>query len=286
MSNILLLLYWLHLVCVIVFSVSIGVQESDKINYKAWVGIPRPSPVFNTNGTTLDYVHVEALGQLPSSYFYTHVEFNSSWLCFAFLFFALLDHVVQFGLMTCRSDVFKKGPNLIRWIEYSLSATVMHVLIAVSVGTDDVVKLAVISVLTIYMMYCGFSIEFFQQVMSQDRMAYSAPQRSVQRQRLDDPGHVYSLVGGLMSGWACFTVIWVMILIQYSLSVTSETPKFVHAIVVVLFVLDSAFGAVSLTSLIYPGHDCYSREMAYVLLSLTSKMSLAWLVWGGFKARS
>ena len=52
-----------------------------------------------------------------------------------------------------------RGMNRMRWVEYSLSATIMMVLIALYAGVTDIVALSVIAVANVAMILCGWRQE-------------------------------------------------------------------------------------------------------------------------------
>jgi exosortase/archaeosortase len=73
-------------------------------------------------------------------------------------------------------------------------------------------------------------------------------------------------------GWALFSLLWA-IKLALVLRNADSVPGFVWAIMVVLFLLESSFGAVDLVTWRSYAHT----EYAYGALSLLAKQSLAWM---------
>ena len=56
-----------------------------------------------------------------------------------------------------------------------------------------------------------------------------------------------------------------------------KPPTFVYIIVIILFLLYSSFGLVQLSELMVDINP-YTKEKLYVILSLTSKLILGWMI--------
>lgn len=151
--------------------------------------------------------------------------------------------------------------NPARWVEYSVSSSLMIVLIAQLVGITDVAALGALFGVNASMILFGWLQEHYEQ-----------------------PGR---------GGWLPFTfgclagaVPWVAIAV-YVLSPGSSSsatpPGFVYGILVSLFVLFNVFALNQWLQ--YRARGRWSRylfgERIYILLSLTAKSALAWQVFGG-----
>ena len=166
----------IHFVLAVLFTVTSIVQYCSPLYYKAVIGLTRNSVLINHTVATT-----------PDTYFYknTYTQVDLSSLGGTFLLFAAIDHGVQ--------GVFNKwstGPNLPRWTEYSITASLMNVMIAVAVGIDDYIKMAGICYLTVCMMYQGYLVEA--------------------KKARDARGNV---IHNLFVGWLCFVSYWAVILI-------------------------------------------------------------------------
>jgi hypothetical protein len=185
----------------------------------------------------------------------------------AFLFLAALDH----GLMAAPRVVGWYERNLAaemnpaRWWEYSLSASLMVVLIAMLTGIRDVTALIALFGANAAMILFGLLME-----------RVNRPGRPV-----DWRPFVYgSLIGA---------VPWIAISVQLGhSSAEAEVPGFVLGIFVSLFVLFFSFAAnMALQYLrVGPWRSYLFGERVYLVLSLVAKSALAWQVFAGALAGS
>jgi hypothetical protein len=155
--------------------------------------------------------------------------------------------------------------NPFRWIEYSFSASVMHIMIAQLSGVFSLHLLFSIFGFTFVTMLYGYE----QEVLNMNRKRDS-----------DEPVNWRPFfVGGIphMFGW---TIILCFFFQGVS---TGDAPNFVWAIIFILFFLDATFPLVMLLQQRGKGRwENYIRgEVAFCILSLTSKQLLAWLNYGG-----
>ncbi len=154
------------------------------------------------------------------------------------------------------------GTNPYRWYEYSVSSSIMIVLIALFLGVWDFWSLVMIFTLNAMMIWFGYLMEKLNQ--TSDRTDWSP------------------FVLGSVSG----AVPWVVLFANFTALATSSDlrpPAFVYAIVAVYFVLFNIF-AVNM-ALQYrgvgPWKDYLYGERVYILLSLVAKSMLAWIVFAG-----
>ena len=150
--------------------------------------------------------------------------------------------------------------NYFRWVEYSLSSSIMIVLISQIVGITDVAAIIAIFGVNVSMILFGWLQEKYVQ-----------------------PG------GGLLPFWfGCIAGIvpWIIIVIfVIAPGSTSpvETPGFVYGIIISLFILFNCFALVQYLQYKPVGKwSNYLRgETAYIVLSLVAKSALAWQVFAG-----
>jgi hypothetical protein len=155
----------------------------------------------------------------------------------------------------------KAGHNYYRWVEYSLSSSVMIVLIAQLVGIGDVAALMAIFGVNASMILFGWLQEKYQQ-----------------------PGD---------GGWLPFTfgciagiVPWLAVvfyLVAPGATSSAEPPAFVYGIIVSLFVFFNIFALNQWLQYRQVGRwkDYLVGERAYITLSLVAKSLLAWQVFAG-----
>ncbi|MGE3961298.1 MAG: heliorhodopsin HeR [Dehalococcoidia bacterium] len=154
--------------------------------------------------------------------------------------------------------------NDARWVEYSFSASLMIVLIALLTGVSDGAALLAIAGVNASMILFGWLQERYEQ-----------------------PG-----VGGLLPFWfgsLAGAVPWLAVgLYLWSPGVAATPPGFVVAIYVSLFLFFNVFAVNMLLQYrrVGPWRDYLFGERIYIVLSLTAKSALAWQVFAGTLAPS
>ena len=154
-----------------------------------------------------------------------------------------------------------KGMNRFRWIEYSISASIMMVAIALLVGIYDLGSLIMIFALTSAMNLMGLVMEVHNQTTPKTNWL--------------------SFWIGCIAG----AIPWVVIAIYFWISADqgSKPPTFVYWIFVSIFIFFNCF-AVNMV-LQYKKLGNWKKyiygERAYIILSLVAKSLLAWQVFAG-----
>jgi len=176
-----------------------------------------------------------------------------------FLFLSALAHLLIAGPLFDRyARDLERNRNVFRWIEYSLSASVMIVLIAMLTGISDVAALIALFGVNASMILFGLVQE-----------------------RYEEPG------GGILPFWlGCIAgaVPWIAIAVYLaSPGNDASPPGFVYGIFVSLFLFFNAFALNMWLQYRRVGRwrDYLYGERVYVLLSLTAKSALAWQVFAG-----
>ena len=191
----------------------------------------------------------------PSTLF----DVSVAWGIAIFLFLSAVFHVLVAIVMPDRYRTqLAAGQNQFRWIEYSLSASLMIVLIALLPGITDIAALVALFGVNAGMIFFG----------------------SVQ-ERYERPG------GSLWPFWlgsVLGIVPWIAIGVYlFSPGSAAEPPGFVYGIFFSLFVFFNSF-AVNMV-LQYRKVGRWSNylygERVYILLSLFAKSALAWQVFAG-----
>ncbi|MEX2032347.1 MAG: heliorhodopsin HeR [Dehalococcoidia bacterium] len=176
----------------------------------------------------------------------------------AFVFLSAAAHwlLVLPGVFEWYTANLGRGRNYARWIEYSLSASIMIVLIAMLTGIGDIAALVALFGVNASMMFFGLLQE-----------------------RYERPGD-----GSLLPFWlGCIAgaVPWIAIGIYVvSPGIEATPPAFVYGIFVSLFIFFDVFALNMWLQYrrIGPWRDYLFGESAYILLSLTAKSALAWQV--------
>jgi hypothetical protein len=175
----------------------------------------------------------------------------------AFLFISAAAHLLLSSprIFDWYINNLERQRNDARWVEYSLSASLMIVLIAMLTGIGDVAALIALFGVNAAMIFFGLIQEHYSR-----------------------PG------GGLLPFWlGCIAgaVPWIAIGVYFvSPGSSANPPGFVYGIFFSLFAFFNVF-AVNMWlqyRKIGPWRDYLFGERAYILLSLTAKSALAWQV--------
>jgi hypothetical protein len=185
----------------------------------------------------------------------------------AFLLLAAIDHlcVVSPRARPWYLRNVARGVDPARWWEYSISASIMVVLIAMLAGITEGTALLALFGVNASMILFGLAME----------------RVNLGRDSVDWRPFVYGCVAG--------AVPWLVIGLQLGVSkANSAVPGFVFAIFLTLFLLFNTF-AVNMW-LQYRGRgrwrDPAFAERVYLILSLVAKSALAWQVYAGALAGS
>ena len=155
------------------------------------------------------------------------------------------------------------GNNFLRWIEYSASATIMIVIIALLSGVKDVGNYIMLVVASIAIMSTG---QWFETATGKSKW-------------------IPILVGFVLMGGVFLTIYTSFKQrLQESESFGFKVPKWLYLVVFIMFGFYASFGFVPVAQMIFKGN--YRKyEYVYLTLSLLSKATLGILVAIGFSQR-
>ena len=180
--------------------------------------------------------------------------------------FLLLSAVAHFYLATIGNKRYvmnlKKGMNPVRFYEYALSSSLMIVLIGMLSGLWDLGAIILIFGINAMMNLFGIMMELHNQHTDQT----------------DWTAFIYGCIAGIIP--------WIVIFIYFIGSVTSgdaKPPTFVYAILPTLFVFFNIFAINMVLQYKKVGRwkDYLFGERVYIILSLSAKTVLAWLIFAG-----
>jgi hypothetical protein len=189
-------------------------------------------------------------------------DVSVAWGVAVFLFMSAAAHFIisMPGVFPWYTRNLENQRNYARWIEYSLSSSVMIVLIAMLVGIADIAALLAIAGVNASMILFGLLQE-----------KYETPGTSV--------------------GWLPFwfgviagAIPWIAIGIYLvAPGVAASPPAFVYGIFFSLFAFFNVFAVVMVLQYKKIGRwsDYVFGESTYILLSLVAKSALAWQVFAG-----
>jgi hypothetical protein len=152
------------------------------------------------------------------------------------------------------------GRNRFRWVEYSVSATLMILLIALVSGVTDVAALIAIAGVNVAMILFGWIMEMT-----------NPPQRST---------WWTPFWFGSIAGIVPWVALVVSIVYSASRSSAGGPPSFVYGIIVTIFVAFNCFAVNQWLQYKKIGKwsDYVHGERTYVTLSLVAKSLLAWQI--------
>jgi hypothetical protein len=176
-----------------------------------------------------------------------------------FLGLAALDHLLTATALRRRyDDDLRAGINRFRWVEYSVSATLMIVLIALYTGIDGISALIGIAGANVAMILFGWLQESG-----------------------NPPGRPTVTMKPFWFGCVAGAAPWVAI--GYNLLAAEEVPGFVVGIFVSLFLFFNSFAVNQWLQYrqVGPWRSYAFGEKAYLVLSLVAKSALAWQIFAG-----
>jgi hypothetical protein len=181
------------------------------------------------------------------------------WAIAVFLGLAALDHALTatIGRRAYERDL-RRGINRFRWVEYSISATLMVILISFYSGITGINAAVAIAGANVAMILFGWIQEL-----------------------MNPPGRERTTMLPFWFGTIVGLAPWAAIVINI---IGSETvPGFVYGIVVAQFVFFFSFGLNQWLQYRRIGRwaDYAYGEKTYLVLSLVAKSVLAWQIFGG-----
>ena len=189
-------------------------------------------------------------------------DVSIAWGVALFLFMSAAAHllIATPGIYPWYLRNLERKRNYARWIEYSLSSSVMVVLIAMLTGIADIAALLAIAGVNASMILFGLLQE-----------------------KYETPGQQVSWTAywfGVLAG----SIPWIAIgWYLFSPGFEASPPGFVYGIFFSLFALFNVFAIVMVLQYRRVGRwaNYVQGEYTYVLMSLVAKSALAWQVFGG-----
>ncbi|MFA6474710.1 MAG: heliorhodopsin HeR [Patescibacteria group bacterium] len=155
----------------------------------------------------------------------------------------------------------KKGANYARWVEYSLSSSLMIVVIGMLVGIYDVFSLLLMFGLNAMMILFGWMMELHNQ----------------STKKTDWTAYIFGCIAG--------AIPWIVIAcyLAFSGDADHHAPTFVYWIFFSMFLFFNSFAVNMLLQYKKIGKwkEYTYGEKVYIILSLVAKSLLAWQVFAG-----
>lgn len=232
------------------------------LHFGQGVGMLLLSTSFHLPVTTAFLEFNKVVGKLEPN-LKTAFELPVGFLVAGFLFLSALAHLMISlpGIYNWYLKNLQKGANYARWMEYSLSSSVMILVIAMLAGIYDAASLLLIFFLNAMMILFGWMMELHNQTTPKTNWT--------------------SFWFGSLAG----AIPWVAIAIYLfgAGGGTSRPPTFVYWIFFSLFLFFNVFAINMVLQYKKVGkwRDYLYGERAYIILSLVAKSLLAWQVWAG-----
>lgn len=191
----------------------------------------------------------------------TWFEIPIGWAVAAFLLISALFHFLIATVWNKKyNENLQKGANFYRWLEYSISSSIMIVIITMLVGIYDISALIPIFIVNASMILFGWMMELHNQTT----------------QKTNWTSYIFGCIAGIAP--------WIVIAI-YLASPGSESnpPSFVYWIFFTIFLFFNCFAINQVLQYKKIGRwaDYLYGEKVYIILSLVAKSLLAWQVFAG-----
>jgi hypothetical protein len=198
---------------------------------------------------------------------------NIIWLIPLFTLLACVDHFVSYYFLQSYENMARKwlfviGSNPFRWIEYSISASVMTLALTILCGVTDV------------------HIWFANFFMTAIGMGFGQVLELIPKQEIPELQIKYSTLRELVH-WLATTLIfapWLIMLCYFFQAADSDMPDFVYAAFLGTLLMFATFGINSYLHNNLGKYNFATAEIIYIVLSFTSKTFLAADVFGGLRA--
>jgi hypothetical protein len=185
-----------------------------------------------------------------------------------FLFISAFFHFLIASPIAYSSYVsqIKNHINKFRWIEYSLSSSLMIIIIAMLSGVFNWATLMAIFFLNAMMNLFGYMMELHNQ----------------STEEVDWTSYVFGVIAGIVP-WIIIAVYFFTAISSVSDGVDEVVPTFVYFILGTLFIFFNTFAVNMFLQYkkIGPWKNYKFGEMMYIVLSLVAKSALAWQVFFG-----
>ncbi|MEM0344054.1 MAG: heliorhodopsin HeR [Thermoplasmata archaeon] len=238
------------------FNLAMGFLHLIQGGLMLWLSPPGKAPVYTDFITGFegglpqfakDQIATISLGPLVASFLFVSAIAHFSLSTFGYRWY--VEHL-------------KQHINPARWAEYAVSSSIMIVLIAMQVGMFELSTLMLIFALNATMNLFGWMMELHNQTTK----------------KTDWTAYIFGCFAGI--------VPWIVIGI-YFFGAVLQSAESVPTFVYFIFPITAAFFNVFAINMVLQYRakgrwaDYLFGERVYIILSLTAKSTLAWLVFGG-----
>ncbi|MEO7588724.1 MAG: heliorhodopsin HeR [Arachnia sp.] len=164
-----------------------------------------------------------------------------------------------------------KGRNRFRWVECSLSSTLMIILISLALGISDIAALIGLALANVSMILFGWLME-----MSNNGLMHGQHGRASRGERAWWTPFWFGCIAGI-GPWLAAAIY---LIVNVGVKGGEGPPGFVYGIIVSLFVFFNSFALNQWLQYKQVGRwqNYLTGERTYIVLSLVAKSLLAWQV--------
>ncbi len=164
-----------------------------------------------------------------------------------------------------------KGRNRFRWVEYSLSSTLMIILISLVLGISDISALIGLGIANAAMILFGWVME-----MSNNGLMHAKGGQPARGERAWWAPFWFGCIAGI-GPWLAAAIF---LIVNIAVEGGQGPPGFVYGIIVSLFLFFNSFALNQWLQYKQIGRwsDYLTGERTYIVLSLVAKSLLAWQV--------
>ncbi|MGB5952148.1 MAG: heliorhodopsin HeR [Ornithinimicrobium sp.] len=164
-----------------------------------------------------------------------------------------------------------RGRNRFRWVEYSLSSTLMILLISLVFGISDIAALIGLAVANISMILFGWLME-----MSNNGLMHTRGEQPTRGGRAWWTPFWFGCVAGI-GPWLAVAAY---LIVNVGIEGGQGPPNFVYGIIITIFVFFNSFALNQWLQYRQIGRwkDYLTGERTYIVLSLVAKSALAWQI--------
>lgn len=182
-----------------------------------------------------------------------------------FSYLSAVNHIASVAFPAYYDIVLSNRVNILRWVEFSVSASAMIVMLATMSGVTELRTIISLVILNVGMQMMGLLVE--------QRKAAGASR-----------GELIYLTA---IGWTFFAASWVQIIMSFVTVAewdgATKPPPIVYAIISTMVTLFASFGALQI-AYIFDLVDFTSYEAGFIGLSLAAKSMLAFMTFFGVLA--
>ena len=168
-------------------------------------------------------------------------------------------------------DELAKGRNRFRWVEYSLSSTLMIILISLVLGISDIAALIGLGIANVSMILFGWLME-----MTNNGLMHGKHGASARGEKAWWTPFWFGCIAGV-GPWLAAAIY---LIVNVGIQGGQGPPGFVYGIIVSLFVFFNSFAINQWLQYKQVGRwqNYLTGERTYIVLSLVAKSLLAWQV--------